>query len=173
MNAQKEFLPYRGIKVCLEIIVAGLIGRSVLQYSVTRHYISDMEGDPDQLVVNFLQNPKFKHPKLPLDHCIIHSTSWRYERNKTLILTYIVYSDSVVFNNEACQMLNLKEKHIPEGSTPARPRPQEITDSHVVWHGILHISHLVQRDKTMRKILNDTTLLAFQSMGSALAGRLC
>jgi hypothetical protein len=173
MDNRNEFFPDGGMKVCLEIIVATLSGQSALRYSVARHDVSDMADDPDQLVMDFLQNPKVNQPKIPADHCIIHSTSWRYEANRTVVLTYIVYSDSTIFHNGSCKVLSLLETHIPEGSTPARPRPTHIAESHVVWHGILHISHLVQRDEKMRKMLTASTLLAFQSMDSTLAGRIC
>lgn len=172
-NNKNGFLPEKGMKVCLEIIVAALSGQSALRYYVTRHDVSGMADDPDQLVMDFLQNPEHNHPNIPYDHCIIHSTSWRYEANRTVVLTYIVYSDTAVFHNGSCKILSLQETHIPEGSTPARPRPTHIAESHVVWHGILHISHLVQRDEKMRKMLTASTLLAFQGMDTALAGRIC
>lgn len=173
MGEQEGFFPSKGMKVCLEIIVAALSGQSALCYSVTRHDVSGIAEDPDRLVQKFLKNPEYKHLRIPPDQCIIHSTSWRYKADRTVILTYIVYTDSAVFHDGSCKFLNLHDAHSPSDSTPLRPRPAYIAESHVVSHGIRHISLLVQRDTTMHKVLAPASIQAFQIMESTLAGRIC
>ncbi len=173
MEEQNRYLPGKGMKICLEVIVAALSSQSTLCYSVTRHDVSGITDDPVHLVQEFLKNAEYKHLSIPPDQCIIHSTSWRYEADRTVVLTYVVYTDSAVFHDGSCKVLNLHEAHSPADSTPARPRPANIAESHVVSHGIRHISHLVQRDTKMHKVLSSASIQAFQIMESALAGRIC
>ena len=160
------------MKVNLEIIVASLNGHASLRYLVSRHDISGNLIDPDHLIKDIISNEEHNHPTIPWDQCIIHSTSWRYEEDQSLVLTYIVYSDYAVFRQDSGKILSLYGVHTPKNGSLTRPRPAHIVESHVVAHGIRHLSHLVKRNSAMHKVLSSTSLEAFQALEGTLAGRI-
>jgi hypothetical protein len=167
-------IPGNGMKLCLEVIVASLNDNENLRYFVLRQDITEHGDDPDDLVLGLLDAPANDHPAVSPQKCIIHSTSWRFERQKTIVLTYLVYSDCAEFRDSPVKLLSLRELAITSGKDPARPRPLHIAEEHVVAHGIRHISHLIKQDnRKMRELLAPRSLRVFQEMSSLLAGRLC
>jgi hypothetical protein len=169
-----RLIPGKGMKLSLEVIIASLTDHATLRYFVVRKEITEQGDDPDDLVLGLLGAPAGDHPAIIPEQSIIHSTSWRFERQKTIVLTYLVYSDFAEFRDRPGKLLSLQGAAITGGSDPARPRPKQIAEEHVVAHGIRHISHLVKQDnRNLREVLAPRSIRVFEEMDSLLAGRLC
>jgi hypothetical protein len=169
----KREAPGSGMELCLEVIIASLTDRSEVRYCVIRRSISHRTEDPDDLVHEILAEKGPGRPAVPLDTCIIHSTSWRYESRNRIVLTYLVYSDSALFSKDGCPLLSLAHHAASPGGSPTRPRPDTITVEQVVVHGIRHLSHLVRQDSPgFLSRLSPASIDALRAMESRPAGRI-
>lgn len=163
----------QGMELILEVIFSAFDPEMNLCYRTVKRNISRHCQDPDDLVHEIIREAAGHDAGKDPEKCIIHSTSWRYETSGELILTYLVFSDSGIFNHSAMQPLCLKSTAMPEKTDPSRPRPKSIQQEHVVIHGIRHISHLVkQKSQNYCSVLSTHSILAFQRIESELAGRI-
>ena len=107
------------------------------------------------------------------DPVILHSTSWRWEKNGSLVLTYLAFSESPECRAAAPSRLKWREIVPPQSTDPKRSRPTEIREQDVLAHGIRHITFLVRysRDRRIADALSPGSLAFFQSMCAQLAGR--
>ena len=162
-----------GMKLSLEVIVASLVDHSTVRYFILTEDITKWENDPDKIVLELLDSPECEFPSIAKKNCFVHSTSWRFEPHQTIVLTYFVYSDLLMFRNKGCKILSLEDAVICTSSIPHVPRPPEIAEEHVVAHGIRHLSHLVKNNcQNVCSILAPQSIQVFQDMDSVLAGRI-
>lgn len=163
----------QGMTLSLEIILSSLAGPAAVRYAVLREDISGRENDPDRIVGELLESPPCGISPETRNSCFIHSTSWRFDPPRTLVLTYFVYSDRDLFENNPGKMLRLRDAVLSSGSTPQTPRPAEIAEENVVAHGLRHLGHLVrQNSQSIRDILTPESIRTFQNMEIGLAGRI-
>lgn len=160
------------MKVDLEIIIASFDSAYSLRYFIMREDISKSTDDPDQLVRKIIQDSSGSHPAFPWNQCIVHSTSWRYEGNQSLVLTYLVYSDYVMINHDSWKRLNLLESDVSLSQSLTKPRPLQIEESHIVSHGIRHLAYLVKRNKEMCNVLSFESVNYFKELSGMVAGRI-
>jgi len=103
---------------------------------------------------------------------LLHSTSWRWEKDGTIILTYLAWCDA--FRFDGLQPQRLPRERIPEipATNPEKPRPPEIRELDVIAHGLRHLSFLVQHDRDGRlaAALSPRSLEFFNSLCGQLAG---
>jgi len=162
-----------GMKLTLEVIFASLTDGAAVRYSVRSEDITGREKDPDDIVHELLDALGCGITAEGDKRCFIHSTSWRFEPRRTVVLTYFVYSDAPLFTEQNDKLLLLTQAAISGGDCPERPRPRHIAEEHVVAHGIRHLSHLVKNNaQNVRGILAPTSILVFQEMESVMAGRI-
>ena len=107
------------------------------------------------------------------DPAILHSTSWRWEKDGTLILTYLAYSEDAKCRVAEPSTLAWSEVLPPQVTDPKKPRPAEIRTQDVLAHGLRHITFLVRysQDDRIRKALSPESLKFFRAMCGQLAGR--
>ncbi len=74
--------------------------------------------------------------------CFSHSTSWRYEPGQT-VLTYIVWVRPEDLPPLATRVLEIDKVATPDSAGPMSPRPSEIRQEHVLFHGLRHIRFLM------------------------------
>jgi len=105
---------------------------------------------------------------------ILHSTSWRWEKNGTIVLTYLAYCEDGQFWVAEPARLPLGRLAPPPATDPQRPRPSEIREEDVLAHGLRHLSFLVRyaRDGRLTAALSPQSLSFFAAMCGQLAGRL-
>jgi hypothetical protein len=104
---------------------------------------------------------------------LLHSTSWRWEKNGTLVLTYLAFSEDPGCRSAEPSRLAWSEILPPQSTDPQKPRPAEIREQDVLAHGIRHITFLVRysADRRVAEALSPRSLRFFQSMCGQLAGR--
>jgi hypothetical protein len=105
---------------------------------------------------------------------ILHSTSWRWEKDGTIILTYLAYCENTEFHGVAPVQLPWARLAPPAATDPQHPRPAEIREEDVLAHGLRHLSFLVRyaRDGRLAAALSPRSLTFFGAMCGQLAGRL-
>jgi hypothetical protein len=104
---------------------------------------------------------------------VLHSTSWRWEPDGFIVLTYLAYIENAAFHGNAVR-LKWSDIAAPGPTDPLHPRPKEIREQDVLAHGIRHLSFLVRhaRDGRLAASLSPRSLAFFRTMCGQLAGRL-
>jgi hypothetical protein len=132
------------MKSYLEIFVVTPVTGDAIQYAKKRIDITAVNRDPDDLVLEVIKGTPGAPPLVSQDKCIVHSTSWRYEGKEGLVLTYLVYSDEVNFQDEETKWLCIKDKRIVQSKNPSKPRPQNLQEGDILIHGIRHLGFLIK-----------------------------
>jgi len=105
---------------------------------------------------------------------VLHSTSWRWEKDGTIVLTYLAYCENAKFHG--VDPVELRWDHLarPAATDPQHPRPAEIREVDVVSHGLRHLSFLIRyaRDGRLAAALSPRSLTFFKAICGQLAGRL-
>ena len=108
------------------------------------------------------------------DPAILHSTSWRWERDGTIVLTYLAYCEDAAFPGLNPARVRWDELGPPPATDPLHPRPPAIRETDVLAHGLRHFSFLVRyaRDGRLAAALSPRSLAFFRAACGQLAGRL-
>lgn len=152
-------------KVTLELFLVSPAADKTVAYGRFLADLSRDSADPDT-VARSLVSPK-------CEPAILHSTSWRWEKNGTLVLTYLAFSEDPKCGAAEPSHLSWSELVPPQSTDPKKPRPAEIREQDVLAHGIRHITFLVRysADRRIAEVLSPQSLQFFQSMCAQLAGR--
>jgi len=152
-------------KVALELFIVTPSADRTLAYGVRTADLSQDSSDPDTIAGSLMP--------LACNPAILHSTSWRWEKNGTLILTYLAFSEDSKCRDSEPSMLPWSELLPPQTTDPKKPRPSKIHQRDVLAHGIRHITFLVRRspDPRIAAALSQESLRFFRAMCGQLAGR--
>ena len=108
--------------------------------------ITGAQENPDNIILKLVSDETNETPNMINDKFVIHSTSWRFE-NDGIILTYLVYSDTVDFSNHQTKELLAKDFIIAKSENSKKPRPKEISEENVLSHAIRHLGFLIKTDE--------------------------
>lgn len=152
-------------KIALELFLVSPSSDRTVAYGVRTADLSRDSSDPDTVARGLMT-----------DDCspvILHSTSWRWEKSGTLVLTYLAFSEESGCAKAEPSRLDWSELLPPQTTDPKKPRPAEIRQQDVLAHGIRHITFLVRYspDQRIAEALSPQSLQFFQSMCGQLAGR--
>ena len=152
-------------KVVLELFLASPSADQKVVYWVRTADLSKDSSDPDTVARSLFPNG--------CNPAILHSTSWRWEKNGTLILTYLAFSEDSNCRSAETSQLAWSELLPPQTTDPKKPRPDVIRQQDVLAHGIRHITFLVRysQDRRIAEALSPQSLQFFQTMCGQLAGR--
>jgi hypothetical protein len=136
--------------------------------------ISQDRQDPDKIVTDYLYY-FFADSKVitQKDRYILHSTSWRYVEPQSLLLTYIVYADTLSFAHLEPGLLSKNEINMAHSTNPKVPRPvARILPEQVLSHGIRHLAYLIVNDNknVYRSVISKDTQQYFELLHLSLAG---
>lgn len=136
--------------------------------------ITHSMDDPDTLINNYVNSGGINIPVFQTSDFLIHSTSWRYELEGHIVLTYIIYSDRLDFKELMIKTLPTKSLRHTSGTNTRRPRPEIIKEEHVVAHALRHLGFLIQTDHkhTYTKLLTSETVEILKSIFADLAGEI-
>jgi hypothetical protein len=162
------------MKVVLEIFVATLASGDSIAYVKRNIDITGDIRDPDEIVNEVMQNSLDVASMVRTDAYIVHSTSWRYESDGSLLLTYMVYSEQVNFTGNSHRLVCIRDVRMPSSRDCLRPRPNRIEEEHVVVHGIRHLSFLFLNasDGFSADKLGANSKSFFSTMAVGLAGKI-
>ena len=126
------------------------------------------EKDPDEVVAEHLarNEPGCKAR-------FVHSTSWRYEEDGVLILTYLVLVAALPPNLAGQEgFLNALPSDLPVGRSPTAPKPEAIREEHVLAHGLRHLALLEQEKGALTDHAGPHFAGALRSLAPVPAGRI-
>ncbi len=102
---------------------------------------------------------------------LIHSTSWRWEPDGRIVLTYLAWAREGSLGRTARRLPKL----IPPGPTdPLHPRPAEIRELDPLAHGLRHLSFLLRtsKDGAVATALGSRGVAALSRVEADVAGEL-
>ena len=102
---------------------------------------------------------------------LIHSTSWRWEPDGRIVLTYVAWVKESTLGPAARSLPTLAA---PRPVDPLRPRPPEIRELDPLAHGLRHLAFLLRtsRDGAMARALGPQATAALQKLEPDVAGEL-
>jgi hypothetical protein len=102
---------------------------------------------------------------------LIHSTSWRWEPDGRIVLTYVAWVKEGTLGRSARPLPRLSA---PGPVDPLRPRPAEIGELDPLAHGLRHLAFLLRtsRDGAMARALGPPAVAAIQKLEPDVAGEL-
>jgi hypothetical protein len=106
---------------------------------------------------------------------ILHSTSWRYEKPRTICLTYIVFAETFSFAHLHPGLLKFSEIIVATTSNPKIPRPTlRLLPEQILSHGVRHLAFLISADRsgTFDTVIRPETKQKFVELHGTLAGRI-
>jgi hypothetical protein len=159
------------MKSYLEIFFVTAESHECIQYFKMHIDITDDVRNPDEIIFDPAKISSAAVPAIRQNTFISHSTSWRYEYDGSIYLTYLIYSEYIDFGRFEAKLLSLKDMEISKSSAPDRPRPVNITEEHIVSHGMRHLSYLVSHspDDFFSHVINGKSRLLFSRITPALA----
>ncbi|SDJ76943.1 hypothetical protein SAMN05421869_112149 [Nonomuraea jiangxiensis] len=80
---------------------------------------------------------------------VVHSTSWRYEPDGKVVLTYAVCPDPAPW----LPAVEVPVLEIARGEAPATPSPDHIALANVVAHAVRHLAFLMAEDPVVARAL--------------------
>lgn len=81
---------------------------------------------------------------------VLHSTSWRYEPDGRIVLTYAVCPDPSPW----LPAIEVPVLEIARGEAPATPSPDHVALANVVAHAIRHLAFLMAVDPVVARVLS-------------------
>ncbi|MDH2429464.1 hypothetical protein [Sphaerisporangium sp. TRM90804] len=87
---------------------------------------------------------------------VVHSTSWRYEPDGGIVLTYAVCPDP----EPGLAATVMSELRLARGGAPATPAPDVLEVENVVTHAIRHLAFLKKTDPVVCAVLRQTPEIA-------------
>jgi hypothetical protein len=160
------------LKVFVEMFICTHENGEFVRYHRVRRDISLFPDDPDKTVADIMKELDMDFVHSP---CLSHSTSWRYEPDQSLILTYLVWVSGENIKTLPTQTLDPETVQMPTGAGPMAPRPLELHEEQVLIHGLRHLSYLFhkRRDPNVIKALEEPgTAKFFKTLPLAVPGRL-
>lgn len=135
--------------------------------------ITGAQENPDDVILKLVGDETNETPNMIGNKFVIHSTSWRYENNE-IVLTYIVYSDSVDFSNHPTKELLTKDFIIAKSNDSKRPSPSIIKEENVLSHAIRHLGFLIKTDEREKYVsaISSENIQMLEKAYPALAGKI-
>ncbi len=86
---------------------------------------------------------------------VVHSTSWRYEPDGGIVLTYAVCPDP----SPSLPAIEAPVLEIARGEAPATPSPERVALANVVAHAVRHLAFLMAEDPVVARALSRHPLI--------------
>jgi len=164
-HATPRATPPRSTRVTVEVFVVALAAGDAAQVVFTRRE-GRLEGGA---------NPDVRARDLATGETELillnHSTSWRWETDGRIVLTYLVWASAGSLRAAARPLPSLQP---PAPTDPLRPRRAQIRESDVLAHGLRHLAFLlaVDRDGAVADALGPRAAAALAKLAPDVAGEL-
>lgn len=158
------------MKIYLEVFLTKIEGDLVV-YKPVIIDITDKTENPDETVLQCVQDNAVTHEAFAQHKIVSHSTSWHYDVDGSCKLTYVVYSDLLAMDEGNSKILKVKDIDVAVSQDLTHPRPKELNEKQVISHGLRHISHLVKENSSAYKeVLSESTMATLLDIQAELAG---
>jgi len=156
----------------LEVFFAKIINNEVF-YQKEEINITREDQDPQDILIRILKNQQKIKEDTIKKYYLIHSTSWRFEKPSSIVLTYIIYSDFLQFPHNTLS-LNIEKLKLAKGSHNYRPRPIKISERAVLSHALRHLGYLMRTDRSglSSNVVLPNTISVLRHIDAVLAGQL-
>jgi hypothetical protein len=163
------------IRVVVELFQVGLVDDETILYRRSERRL-DHRG-PDAAVAAMVANSPASAPFFAGPPAIIHSTSWHYESDGTVVLTYLAFGEGMASNaRQAPDAKVVRKSDLPgiRPTDPDRPRPPTIKSEEVLSHGLRHLALLARRagSEAFAARLGERSCKLFSSIEPEVAGEL-
>jgi hypothetical protein len=160
------------MKTILEMFYVRVLGKSVW-YQRKEANLSRSGGGPDRFIRSLLREKRRPvSGESEQKDFIVHSTSWRYEQPDKIILTYVAYSDELVFKGGKAKHLPLTRLHLITKKS-LRPSSAVELENRGVSHAMRHIAFLIcfGDQDNFKSVLKPKTVEVFENLWISLAGK--
>jgi hypothetical protein len=131
-----------GVKVRIEVFVCAQEKAAAVRYHRQARDIKRSSQDPDDVVSEIIADIGIdRHNTLKFSH----STSWRFEPDTGLVLTYIVWVSGALNTTLPTRLVYPQNISLPEGAGPFNPRPLKLREVDVLVHGLGHLRYLLDK----------------------------
>jgi hypothetical protein len=127
------------MNIVLELFICANEAQGAIRYHRLCRDITAIPADPDDILLETLER---LGGDARLKGAVAHSTSWRYEKGRTL-LTYMVWGSADTLAGLQTRVLSVDEIVTPSAAGPLAPRPKTVDETHVLAHGLGHLRYLV------------------------------
>jgi len=157
--------PAAATSVAVEVFTVGLTGNATdtLWYRRDEGRLTD-GANPDDRADELARHAATRV-------VLIHSTSWRWETDGRIVLTYIAWAADDALRDGARALPALA----PPGPTdPLHPRPPDIPELAPLAHGLRHLAFLLTTDTTgdVAAALGPRATTALRAVAPTVAGEL-
>ena len=160
------------MKTILEIFYVRVMGKNV-RYQRRQTNLNRRGGNPDARIRSLIQEKRrTESGEVDEKEFVVHSTSWRYEQPKKIILTYVAYSDELNFKRGKVHTLSLQRlRTITKNSK--KPASKDEVERKIVSHAMRHIAFLIQTgdQDDFKSALKPETVKVFEKLWVGLAGK--
>ncbi|KAF0180191.1 MAG: hypothetical protein FD164_1861 [Nitrospirae bacterium] len=147
--------------------------RDAVHYGKQTADLSASGMNPDSAVYFLLNGLEFLKP-VEETVSLVHSTSWRFEDDGTIALSYLAYCRLLMPDRRLPHTLGFHDLAGCRQDDPLRPRPAAIHERDVLSHGLRHLSFLVCEDGDARyaDMLGEDACRTFSIFQPQTAGQL-
>jgi len=162
------------MKNFLEIFFISALSHECIRYCKRHIDISNDARNPDDIVYEAATLSSDSDPMIGKDRFLSHSTSWRYEHDGSIYLTYLVYSEDINFGDYKSNVLFVNDMKLSYSSSATKPRPENLKENHVICHGMRHLCHLIENSPgdMFHNIIGSKSQLLFSKILPTLAMKL-
>ena len=156
-------VPAGATRVSVEVFRVGLDGRGGLAFTRSEAPLRDGLNPDDRSRSLAADDPG--------DLAALHSTSWRWEKDGRIVLTYLAWMKDGRVGREARPLPPLR----PPGPTdPLHPRPAEMRELDPLAHGLRHLAFLLRtgHDGRLAEAIGEKAASALRALEPAVAGEL-
>ncbi|MCU0600854.1 MAG: hypothetical protein MUE70_16525 [Desulfobacterales bacterium] len=160
-----------GVKVSVEVFICAQEQSAAVRYYRQLRDVAQSNHDPDDVVTEIIADTGIDRSNTVK---FSHSTSWRFEPEKGLVLTYIVWVSGILDTSLPTRVVYPQHIRLPQGAGPFNPRPFELREVDVLVHGLGHLKYLLdeRRNPDVADALGCPEAAAFFGMlRQELAGR--
>lgn len=147
------------MRVTHEIITLGFNDSDTPSYNL--HYQEAEDMNPSEFVLQ-----QVKKQGTPV---FLHSTSWRYEKETGLILTWVTFLQE---KTKLHYLLTLSS--ITHGSSATNPEPEQLSIENVISHAVRHLALLLETDTVFAQSVQGSNqiLTLLNNSKAGLAGQI-
>lgn len=135
-------LEMKYMEALIEIFFVKISGENVLYKKHAKKFLGN--NDPNLEVINIWLDEYCGSMMELHEKCVVHSTSWRYDEDGSLILTYLFYSEFLRFGGSDFKIIQFEDLHFPHEFGHEIMGSEYTKEENVLAHGLRHLGLLIK-----------------------------